>query len=95
MSIKKIAGSGFVVFNVVVVPAEGLVVEPGAIKPVTRRTTLAASPFLIGFGNRPGSVGRIVNPLSVVSVILVVLVFNSRKSGWRLPFDPESKESHL
>ena len=60
------------VFDVVVVPAKGLVVEPGAMEPVTRRTTLAACPFLIGFGNRKGSMSLVVDPLSVVSVILVV-----------------------
>ena len=61
------------------VPANGLIVEPGSIEPVTGRTALTACPFLMRFGDRIGSMSAVVDLLSIISVILVVLVFDSRK----------------
>ena len=61
-------------------PANGLVVEPRSIKPVTGRTALSAGPFLVGFGDRKRSVSTVVDVLGAVSVILIVLVFDSKKT---------------
>ena len=72
MGVEKITWCGFDIRNVSVVPAKGLVVEPRSIKPVTGRTTMSTGPFLMWVGDVKRS----------FSVVLVVLVFGSRKT-WK------------
>ena len=54
--------------------------KPSAIEPKTFTTALAASPFLKGFGHRPRSMGRMVDLASIIRVVLVVLIVNSREA---------------
>ena len=82
MLVKKITRGGFEVGNVSVVPANGLVMEPRSIKPVTRRTTMSTGPFFMRVGDMERTVITIVDLIGVLSVILVVLVLNPRKT-WK------------
>ena len=82
MLVEKITRGGFEVGNVSVVPANGLVVEPRSIKPVTRRTTVSTGPFFMRVGDVERTVITVVDLIGVLSVVLVVLVFASRKT-WK------------
>ena len=80
--VKKITRGGFEVGNVGVVPGKGLVMEPRSIKPVTRRTAMSTGPFFMRVGDMERTVITSVDLIGVLSVILIVLVFDSRKT-WK------------
>ena len=80
MVIDKVTGCRFVVFNVLVIPRKGLVVEPSAIEPIAGVMGSTTSPFFKRFSDGPRSIGGIVKLTSIVGIVLVVLVLGARNA---------------
>ena len=66
--------------DVVMIPANGAIMEPGSIEPVSSSAIVAAGPFLMRRGDIKVAMIAGAKLVGIVCVVLIVLVVNTRKA---------------
>ena len=78
--VQKEAMGGAKISNIVMIPANGAIMEPSSIESVSGSAIVAECPFLMWGGNVEVSMIAGMNLVGIVGVVLIVLVVNSRNA---------------
>ena len=79
MCVQVEAMGGTKIGNIIMIPANGAIMEPSAIEPVSGGAIVATCPFLM-WGGLEVSMTAGMNLVGVIGVVLIVLVVNSRNA---------------